>query len=349
MLRTDTASRVFEPAVRELHEGVVDADRDSAVVRLTDLFLIVKTNLAALSSETAARIPDDLTDAVVSVHDSERSVAFVDLVGALRLLALVLPLIAAACFAGVLALAEDARVGLLKLGGTTIALAVLGTIVTLTARRLLVDGAVGRSIWGAFVLPLERWILILAAIGAGVSALASLGVGETPVADRAKRLAHLARRRTVPTHRLRWSLAVGAVGVVQVAEPTTVLTMVVVVVGVALVAAAARESVAVVAPSLLEGARRRRGTDGSTPTTAASTAEPCSSVLARWAAALGVIVLAEGSSWVSSLAATPRTTRQSPAPSTLRATAAFCSATAGSTRSRSPQATTHTPPPYTIT
>lgn len=257
VLRTDIASDAFEFAVSDLHRTVVQDENDAVVVRMTDLLLIVKTNVAALSPELAEKIPDDLTDAIVSVRTGSRSVDLVRLSGALGLLALALPLIAIACFVAMFMLAHDVRSSLLRLGLVMISAATLVLVTSRIARRIIVDSPVGRAVWDAFMDPLDRWVLTFAGAGAVIAALAWFGVGEARFADRVDRFAHLVRRRSNPHDRVGWSLAVGTSGLLLLAEPQAISKLVVMVLGAGLLTVAVREAVSVLAPSLVEGARSR--------------------------------------------------------------------------------------------
>ncbi len=58
---------VFVAAVRDLHRTILDGSDETVTLRLVDLVLVVKTQLAVLNPELADLIPDDLTDSLVQI------------------------------------------------------------------------------------------------------------------------------------------------------------------------------------------------------------------------------------------------------------------------------------------
>ena len=80
---TTVQSRSFETvmrfAVEDLHRSVFEASDDTLTFKLADMVLWAKVSLTKLDAEAAAKIPDDLTDAVITFRADESLVIAVPL------------------------------------------------------------------------------------------------------------------------------------------------------------------------------------------------------------------------------------------------------------------------------
>ena len=260
VLATDAASSLLSAAVRDLHRTLFTDSDDTVLLEVSELILVAKAQITALSPELGAMIPDDLTNSIVEARATASSIDAAQFVASLDLWVFVLLVIAALAFVGVLWRSPDASTGLASIGVGLIATAVLALVVA-TAVQLIVTGGgddVDDAVWNAFVDPFDNWILALAGVGAIVAVIAWFGVGELDVSSRFDQVAHLARRRSAPLERLAWGTSFVLIGTLVLLNRNVIIQLVVVLVGVFALAAGIREIAAIVAPSLVEGVNDRR-------------------------------------------------------------------------------------------
>ena len=260
VLATDAATSLLSAAVRDLHRTLfTDAD-DTIILEVSELLLVAKAQITALSPELGALIPDDLTDSIVEARARAASVDSAQFIAAIDQWVFLLLAIAAVAFVGVLWRSPDASTGLANIGVGLIATAVVSLVAITLGELLLVGGEsdVHRAVWNAFADPFDDWILMVAGAGAIVAVIAWFGVGELANSDRVSEIVQLARRRTRPVERLVWGASFVVIGLLVLFNRDTVVQLAVVLIGVFALTAGIREIVAVVAPSLVEGVADRR-------------------------------------------------------------------------------------------
>lgn len=90
-LASDAFQHNLAAATADLHRTVLAGDDDTLTLRLVDLVLVVKTQLAATQPQLAERIPDNVTDALVQVNADIAPAGAQRLLEATRVLAVLAP------------------------------------------------------------------------------------------------------------------------------------------------------------------------------------------------------------------------------------------------------------------
>lgn len=289
VLRSDVAADIFGAAITDLHRTVFTDAEDTVTIRMADLIVVAKTQLTVLDPELGALIPDDLTDAIISVDTRQTLVDTAQFAEDLRLLAWVLPIVTLVAFIAAIWLAVDPVRAVMEIGLAAVAAAVLVLVVEQLGRSTVtssfsagVDADLAGSVWDVFTDPLGSWALVVASSGAAVAAATWFGVDSIGVGARIEHLTRLTARRTSAGGRVGWGVAVAIAGLIVIIEWESVLRFALTVLGAGLIGMGIREVVVVVAPRLAEGAAATSGD--------AAAGRP--RFVARWLPTIALVVLA---------------------------------------------------------
>lgn len=254
-LSTAAFRRILAAAVRDLHDTVLADRSDTVTLRLVDVVLVAKAQLAAVSPQLAALIPDGLTDALVSVSAESWDVDAVQLFDRARLAAFLGPLLALAFLAGYLALARDRRRGLVVVGAVLAAvgaalLALTGLLRPLVLARFTDPDArtVAAAVWSELTGGVGPLALGLATAGAGLATLVALvGHGMRP-ADLVARAGVLVRVPAGRRARAAWCAGCVTVGVLLLLDGPRLARVGLAALGAAAVLVGLSEAVRLVGP-----------------------------------------------------------------------------------------------------
>jgi hypothetical protein len=173
-------SGLFRSAVRDVHAAVFARDRDTFTLTVADVGTVIAAALEQLRPGLARQI--EQSDRVVLLQRDlgqfDGSVA--GLMRALKILAIVLPLLTVALIAGALALAPDRRRTVVELGIGAAVAGVLLVVLLNLARSAAIDHVNGADeqdaaagVWDAYLGDLRTVGWILAGCGAVVAAAAA--------------------------------------------------------------------------------------------------------------------------------------------------------------------------------
>ena len=169
--------QLYETALRETHRTIFSDE--PIVLQLVDASVVIKPTLANFNPELAESIPD-LDTEVLQIADSEALRAALEIADGVRLLAVVLPLLAVAAFAGSWAVARGRRRGAMRVGIAVVVTAVLMVLlldaVKVTLAAIAGEGRPGAAVegvWDAFLGDLRSWNVTLGAGGAVLATAAS--------------------------------------------------------------------------------------------------------------------------------------------------------------------------------
>ena len=258
VLAAPSFQSVLQRALRDLHQTIFIGNTNTLTVELTDMVLVVKTQVSALSPELGAQIPDEITDTLIDIQSDPLLLEVVRAGEVIRVLALALPLLTLAAFAGAILLAADRRRTLVWVGFGVIG-AGLFILIAEEAGRLLVAGLfesetaalVARVSWDAFAADLGFWGLIVA--GAGAVLVAALWWMSEPI-DLVARLGRASRFLQPPAAtlpRLGWVMACTIVGALLVLAWQEALRVMVTLAGVVFLVNALGELLRLIAPRSL--------------------------------------------------------------------------------------------------
>jgi hypothetical protein len=256
----------FRKAARKLYEAAVIKDRDEVALTVRDTDVLVADSVEQVSPELAKQIPRDLGDRVVEITDNEIVLTVVRVSERVRFLGVVLPIAALLCLVGSVAMATgDRRRALLFASTCLVVAAALGFVAYLVARSLLLarfeDETVRlavAAVWEAFFGGLRDWILhggLLAILVAAAAAMAREMDATVPL----RRAAAFVRRTPETTFgRAGRAIAIGAISLVFVLEPTLALQIVAVAIGAYGLFFAFCELLALIGPPVREPGQPRR-------------------------------------------------------------------------------------------
>lgn len=233
-------NRVFTEAVASFHSALTEQGSDSAVLTVADLGSSAVSLLEAVAPDLAEKIPADLDVTLAQIGGQQGiAAAIIPWFQAVTALALLLPVLAVACWALGVWLAPDRRMAMLKVGWSMLAVAAgLAVILAIAwaGSRLYDPGglqtAVLRSAVDVFGRALAGRTLVIAVAGGLIVVAASALLPQVRVHEQVVRLARRATRRP---QRPAWVLARGlgliAVGAGFVLFPAVATSVVAVAVG----------------------------------------------------------------------------------------------------------------------
>lgn len=267
VVQSDAFGRAFRSAVLQLHRATVEGDADGAVLTIANVGVLVNGALERVAPQLARQIPDGFDGALVRVANlgavadlasaAHKSRAWARLSAGLSLL----------LFALAFAVSDRRRRLIRSAGNSMVAFGVVLAAAWYAARGYMVhrSGAEGSSeiqaaqaVWDAFMNGLFVDFVILAALGAVLSAVAD---GMLTGIDLEQRLNTAVRRALKTPERPRaravWALVVLACGVIVALNPEFFGRAFVVLIGVLLGARGFQALALLIAPP------EQGGTDGS--------------------------------------------------------------------------------------
>jgi len=236
-------SGLFRTAVRDVHRAVFDRDENTVTLTIADVGTVLSAALEKLQPSVARQVrPTDRVE-VLERHGRTLGASVADAARALRVLAIVVPLLCLALAAGALWASPDRRRTVAELGvGAAcagVAIVVLLGIVRSVAVRE-VHGADARAaagaIWDAFLGDLRSAAWILAACGAIVTAAATSVLRPMDLGEHLRRLAdHVTAEQPTTPRRVLRAVALIAAGVTALLARDAVVSLAVTLLGVLLI------------------------------------------------------------------------------------------------------------------
>jgi hypothetical protein len=223
----------FRSGVRDLHRALFNRDQHTLTLAVGDIGTIAAAALDVVRPSLADRVRTTGKVELVRRDIGNAAAIAARAADVVRVLAWLLLLVAVACAAGAVALAQDRRRAVVRLGigaaiGGVVILVALGVLRSVAVNG--VDGADARdavgAVWDAFLgdLGTEAWIL--AAAGAVVAAAAASLIRPVEIEAPLRRAAHrVTVQPTRPALRILRALAFVTVGLVVLLDGETVLAL----------------------------------------------------------------------------------------------------------------------------
>jgi len=236
-------SGLFRTAVRDVHRAVFDRDENTITLTIADVGTVLSVALEKLQPSVARQVrPTDRVE-VLERHGRTLGASVAAAARALRVLAIVLPLLCLALAGAALWASPDRRRTVAELGVGAAAAGIAVVVLLGIARSVAVrevHGADARAaagaIWDAFLGDLRSAAWILAACGAIVTAAATSLLRPMDVGERLRRLAdHVAAEQPTTPRRALRAVALIAAGVVALLARDAVVSLAVTLLGVLLI------------------------------------------------------------------------------------------------------------------
>jgi len=229
---------VFRKGARKVHKAVFSKDRDEIALTVANADVLVADAVSARSPKLGAKIPRTVGDRLVELTESNALLTVVRVSEDVRFFGLLLPLLALLSLAGSVVVAVDRRQALLIASSGVAVAAVIGFFGFLIARAIVLsqfdDETVHlavAAVWEAFFGGLRAWILGLGFIAILLAAAAAMARERDPLVPARRALALATRTPATPWARAGRAVAVGAVSLVFVLQPTLALQIVAVLIG----------------------------------------------------------------------------------------------------------------------
>jgi hypothetical protein len=255
---------VFRKGARKVHKAVFSKDRDEIALTVANADVLVADAVSAKSPKLGAKIPRSVGDRLVELTESNALLTVVRVSEDVRFFGLLLPLVALLCLAGSVVVAVDRRQALMIASSGVAVAAVIGFFGFLIARAIVLsqfdDETVHlavAAVWEAFFGGLRAWILGLGFIAILLAAAAAMARERDPLVPARRALALAIRTPATPWARAGRAVAVGAVSLVFVLQPTLALQIVAVLIGAYGLFFAACELLGMMAPPPARERRRR--------------------------------------------------------------------------------------------
>jgi hypothetical protein len=246
---------VFRKGARKVYRAVFSKDRDEIALTVADADVLVADAVSARSPKLGAKIPRNVGDRLVELTQSNALLTVVRVSEDVRFFGLLLPLLALLALVGSVVVAVDRRQALLIASSGVAVAAVIGFFGFLIARTIVLsqfdDETVHlavAAVWEAFFGGLRAWILALGFIAILLAAAAAMAREREPLVPARRALALATRTPATPWARAGRAVAVGAVSLVFVLQPTLALQIVAVLIGAYGLFFAACELLAMIAP-----------------------------------------------------------------------------------------------------
>jgi hypothetical protein len=246
---------VFRKGARKLHRAVFSKNREDVAFTVANANVLIADAVAAEAPKLGPKIPRNVGDRLVQVTQSETLLTVVRVSEDVRFLGLLLPLLAILSLAGSVAIAVDRRQALLIASSSVAIAAVIGFFLFLVARGLVLsqfdDDTVHTAVaavWEAFFGGLRTWLLALGFIAILLAAAAAMARERDPVAPARRAFAFVTGTPATPWVRAGRAVAVGAISLLFVLQPTLALQIVAVVLGAYGLFFASCELLALIAP-----------------------------------------------------------------------------------------------------
>jgi hypothetical protein len=229
---------VFRKGARKVHKAVFSKDRDEIALTVANADVLVADAVSAKSPKLGAKIPRDVGDRLVALTESNMLLTVVRVSEDVRFFGVLLPLLALLCLAGSVAVAVDRSQALLVASSGVAVAAVIGFFLFLIARAVVLsqfdDETVHlavAAVWEAFFGGLRAWILGLGFFAIVLAAAAAMARERDPLAVARRALSIATRAPATPSARAGRAVAVGAVSLLFVLQPTLALQIVAVLIG----------------------------------------------------------------------------------------------------------------------
>ena len=214
--------QLYDTALRQTHRALLGDE--PIVLQIVDASVVVRSTLESFNPDLAAALPE--IDASLEVADSVYVDGVLRVADAVRFLALALPLLALAAFAGSWAVARGRRGALMRVGVAAVAVALL-TVLALDAARAVLAAAVGggqageavAGAWNAFLGDLRSWNVAIGAAGAVLATAASPWMAGRSPLQALRRLGGLSVAPGTGAWQLARPLALVAVGAIALLNP----------------------------------------------------------------------------------------------------------------------------------
>jgi hypothetical protein len=255
---------VFRKGARKLHKAVFAKDREDVAFTVANANVLVADAVSAKAPKLGEKIPTDVGDRLVKVTESDILLTVVRVSEDVRFLGLLLPFLAILSLVGSVAVAVDRRHALLIASSGVAVAATIGFFCFLIARAVVLsqfdDETVHlavAAVWEAFFGGLRAWILGLGFFAILVAAAAAMARERDPVVPARRALAFVTRVPATPWARAGRAVAVGAVSLLFVLQPTLALQIVAVLIGAYGLFFASCELFGLIAPPPARERRRR--------------------------------------------------------------------------------------------
>jgi hypothetical protein len=254
-LGTPSFQRILVAAVNDLHGTLLLGRGNTLTLRLIDVVLLAKSQLAVYAPAVAAAIPDSVTDALVRISAGDLTLETAGILDRINTFAVLAPGLTLALLAGYVFATQNRRRAVLISG---IAVASMGALLIIGLRILRIfvlrgfpdrdARTVASAVWKSLTVDVRPLGLGLAAVGAAVAVAVTLSTREAPLRTT---VASLARFVAVPERRRAravWCLAALALGALLLADAGTVVSFVLTMAGAVLVMTALTEGARLVGP-----------------------------------------------------------------------------------------------------
>lgn len=255
---------VFRKGARKVHKAVFSKDRDEIALTVANADVLVADAVSAKSPKLGAKIPRDVGDRLVALTESDALLTVVRVSEDVRFFGVLLPLLALLCLGGSVAVAVDRRQALLVASSGVAVAAMIGFFLFLIARAVVLsqfdDETVHlavAAVWEAFFGGLRAWILGLGFFAILLAAAAAMARERDPIAPARRALTFATRTPATLWARAGRAVAVGAVSLLFVLQPTLALQIVAVLVGAYGLFFAACELLGMIAPPPARERKRR--------------------------------------------------------------------------------------------
>jgi hypothetical protein len=235
----DAFAALFRRAASDAHRAVFRRDSDTFALTLVDVGVIATEALRQLKPGLAAQLEDDPRAGVLDFDVGSITGDLARLAHRIRAIAYVLIVLTLACAAGAVALSPDRRRGVARLGLAVCGAGVAIVVATVVAKALVLarvndaDDDAASAVWDAFAGDLRTAGWLIAGTGAVVAAAAVSLIRPVEVEEPL-----LAAWRVVTTEpertwaRVARGVALAAVGLLVIVEPSQTLIVAVTLVGV---------------------------------------------------------------------------------------------------------------------
>jgi hypothetical protein len=244
VIRSDAFKRVFRNAAIQGNRVMFAREGSDAVFDVSNAGTVVTETLRSVAPDVARRIPPDTDATLLEMRRRSFATQTLRVADDVRFLGIVLPLLALVLAAGAIAVAPDRRGAITRLGialGTGAALLVIALIVIeayigahIYGSDELTDEDVRNAfhgLWDVYLGDLTTWAVGLGALSLVVAAASASLLRPFDAGATIERLTALARPPERSGWRVLHGLAVLAIGIFVVLEPTLAVSMIAVVAG----------------------------------------------------------------------------------------------------------------------
>jgi hypothetical protein len=236
----DAFASLFRRGVRDVHGAVFRRDQDTVTLTIVDMGIVVSEALRVLRPELASELEPSEQVSLLGSDLGGVTGDLTRLARDVRVLAYVLALLAVAGAAAALALSADRRRAASRLGLAVVVAGVVIVVAEVVAGAVVLDRfddpderAVAATVWDAYLGDLRTTGWLIAGAGAVLAAAAASLIRPIEVEEplrAAWRIVSTEPERVGP--RIARGVALVAVGVLVIAQPSAVLRIVATLVGV---------------------------------------------------------------------------------------------------------------------